>query len=74
MTLIYTERTIEVNEGINVISFLVSPDGVYNPNAKWNFQLKVDPSSEKLVSIGMHSQTEIKIHETDSRLPRLPYV
>ena len=47
------------------VPIFVGVDGVYNPNAKW--VLRLEPvGSDSVVVIGQRSQTEIRIHETDS--------
>ena len=57
--------TLEVEPKLpTVVPIFVGVDGVYNPNAKWVLRLESVLGSE--VVIGQRSQTEIKIHETDS--------
>ena len=56
--------TVEVDPLLPTrVPVFVGADGVYNPNAKWVLRLE---SMDAVVVIGQRSQTEIRIHETDS--------
>ena len=56
--------TMEVDPlGPTQVPVFVGADGVYNPDAKW--VLRLEPL-DSVVIIGPRSQTEIRIHETDS--------
>ena len=56
--------TVEVDPlGPTQVPVFVGADGVYNPDAKW--VLRLEPL-DSVVVIGPRSQTEIRVHETDS--------
>ena len=50
-----------------VVGIFLGPDGVYNPDAKWNIRMELlDPLPG--IELGDRSQTEIRILETDGKL------